>query len=77
VPLKQALEIEGIRAVFGEVYPDPVRVVAVGPSVDAMLAEPKNPEWKKYSVELCGGTHLSSSKVTFNPPPSLISNNIM
>lgn len=34
VPLKDALAINGLRAVFGEVYPDPVRVVSVGPKVD-------------------------------------------
>jgi len=62
VPLKLALEIDGIRAVFGEIYPDPVRVVAVGPSIADLLAQPKNPDWKNYSVELCGGTHITSSK---------------
>ena len=33
VPLKQAMEIAGLRAVFGEKYPDPVRVVSVGHAV--------------------------------------------
>ena len=33
VPLADALAVQGLRAVFGETYPDPVRVVAVGPKV--------------------------------------------
>jgi alanyl-tRNA synthetase len=61
VELGRAREIEGVRAVFGETYPDPVRVVSIGVDVDALLAQPKNPDWRKYSVEFCGGTHVEQT----------------
>ena len=61
VPLSIALEIEGVRAVFGETYPDPVRVVSVGVEVDDILKNPKNPDWHKVSIEFCGGTHVKST----------------
>ena len=50
-PLEEAKEIPGVRAVFGEKYPDPVRVVCVGDGETA-------------SVEFCGGTHLERTSQT-------------
>eukprot|EP00978_Attheya_sp_CCMP212_P042073 scaffold250627_cov46-Attheya_sp.AAC.4 len=46
MPLEEAKAIDGVRAVFGEVYPDPVRVVTVGSDT---------------SVEFCGGTHVDNT----------------
>jgi alanyl-tRNA synthetase len=61
--LEGAKTIRGLRAVFGEQYPDPVRVVCVGgPGVQQMLDAPDTPEWETYSAEFCGGTHIGNSK---------------
>ena len=46
MPLEEAKKLNGVRAVFGEVYPDPVRVVKVGSDT---------------SIEFCGGTHISNT----------------
>lgn len=61
VPLAVAREIEGVRAVFGETYPDPVRVVSVGVEVEELLKNVKDPKWREVSVEFCGGTHVQKT----------------
>jgi alanyl-tRNA synthetase len=52
LPLTAAKKIPGVRAVFGEKYPDPVRVLLIG-------AERPEEVTVDNSVEFCGGTHLS------------------
>jgi alanyl-tRNA synthetase len=51
-PLGEAKQIPGVRAVFGEKYPDPVRVLLIG---GRKLEEAT----LETSVEFCGGTHLT------------------
>ncbi|CAL1544361.1 unnamed protein product [Lymnaea stagnalis] len=60
-PLATAKTIQGLRAVFDEVYPDPVRVVSVGISVDDLESDPNGPGGSVTTVEFCGGTHLKRS----------------
>jgi len=59
--LDTAKSIAGLRAVFGEVYPDPVRVVAVEHDIGQLSADPTNSAWTSASVEFCGGTHITNT----------------
>lgn len=59
--LRSAQKIPGLRAVFGETYPDPVRVVSLEYSVDEISADIENPKWRGTSVEFCGGTHVAKT----------------
>jgi alanyl-tRNA synthetase len=61
VQLTLAREITGVRAVFGETYPDPVRVVSVGIPLEDILKNVKDERWGKISIEFCGGTHVRST----------------
>jgi len=61
VPLAIGKSITGLRAVFGEVYPDPVRVVTVGFDIEEILKDTKNLKWAETSIEFCGGTHVSKT----------------
>jgi alanyl-tRNA synthetase len=50
LPLAEARK-QGAMMLFGEKYPDPVRMVSMGPLADG----------SSFSRELCGGTHLTST----------------
>ena len=52
MPLADAKKLPGVRAVFGEKYPDPVRVLMIGTDEPGKATE-------EDSVEFCGGTHLN------------------
>ncbi|KAJ7647453.1 tRNA synthetases class II (A)-domain-containing protein [Roridomyces roridus] len=59
--LQTAHKIPGLRAVFGESYPDPVRVVTLEYDVDEIANDITNPKWRNTSVEFCGGTHVAKT----------------
>ncbi|KAG6905576.1 hypothetical protein DXG01_001872 [Tephrocybe rancida] len=59
--LRTAHKIPGLRAVFGETYPDPVRVVTLEFDVEDIAADVENPRWRSTSVEFCGGTHVAKT----------------
>lgn len=61
-PQAHAKRIQGLRAVFGETYPDFVRVVSIGQAIAPMLEDPENSAWSNFSVEFCGGTHLKNTR---------------
>ncbi|XP_026738557.1 alanine--tRNA ligase, cytoplasmic [Trichoplusia ni] len=56
--LSDAKKIKGLRAMFDEHYPDPVRVVSVGVPVEELEKNPEGENGFETSVEFCGGSHL-------------------
>ncbi|XP_043590189.1 alanine--tRNA ligase, cytoplasmic isoform X1 [Bombus pyrosoma] len=56
--LALAKTIQGLRAMFEETYPDPVRVVSIGIPVEDLEKDPLSSAALQTSVEFCGGTHL-------------------
>mmetsp|Transcript_71285 Transcript_71285/g.200817 ORF Transcript_71285/g.200817 Transcript_71285/m.200817 type:complete len:589 (-) Transcript_71285:158-1924(-) len=61
LPLQEAQQISGLQAVFGEVYPDPVRVISVGHDINDIRNDLENEQWATRSIEFCGGQHLSNT----------------
>ena len=61
IPLNEGLSINGIRAVFGEKYPDPVRVISIGPKINTIIKDKENPQWQNRSIEFCGGSHVENT----------------
>ncbi|OZC07121.1 alanine--tRNA ligase [Onchocerca flexuosa] len=57
-PLAEARQINGLRAVFEEAYPDPVRIVSVGVPIEELLKNMDSDLAVSTAVEFCGGTHL-------------------
>lgn len=55
-PLVKAKAVPGVRAMFDEHYPDPVRIVSVGLPVDKLLADENEKLGYTVPVEFCGGT---------------------
>ncbi|XP_048508528.1 alanine--tRNA ligase, cytoplasmic isoform X2 [Athalia rosae] len=53
-----AKTIQGLRAMFEETYPDPVRIISIGVPVEELEKNPLSPAGTQTSVEFCGGTHL-------------------
>ena len=61
INLNSGYKIPGLRAVFGETYPNPVRIVVLGYDVDDITKDLENPKWRSTSIEFCGGTHVAKT----------------
>ncbi|OII72951.1 alanyl-tRNA synthetase [Cryptosporidium ubiquitum] len=60
--LSIAKQIPNIRAIFGETYPDPVRVLSVGKPIESLVnSQDDSNNQEKVSIEFCGGTHIENT----------------
>lgn len=59
--LEIAKTIRGLRSVFDEVYPDPVRIISFGIPIEKLEENPNGDDGFQTSIEFCGGTHLQQS----------------
>ena len=60
IPFELAKTIKGLRYMAEAHYPTNVRVVSIGVSVDELLVDPSSDKGMDFSVELCGGTHITN-----------------
>ncbi|KAL4899546.1 tRNA synthetases class II (A)-domain-containing protein [Aspergillus multicolor] len=56
-----ARQIQRVRAVAGETYPDPTRVVSIGVPVSTLVGNVSSEDRWNYSIEFCGGTHVAGT----------------
>lgn len=59
VGLSNSRQLEGIRTVFGEMVPVPIRIISIGISIDKLIVDIASSDRWSYTVDLCHCTHAS------------------
>uniref|UniRef100_A0A453GID2 alanine--tRNA ligase n=1 Tax=Aegilops tauschii subsp. strangulata TaxID=200361 RepID=A0A453GID2_AEGTS len=67
IKLANPKRVNGLRAVFGEIYADPVRVVSIGRKLEDVLANPESKEWLSDINEATKLDGATLEKVNFSP----------